>query len=321
MNSGRFDHTSLVQRFYFIGVTTRQSSIMRIFPAWMQLLKRPNVLIEGVDMRLHDEPVNYRRVVEQIKREPAVLGGLVTTHKIDLLAAALDLFDLLDPYATICREVSSIAKRNGQLAGYATDPVAGGRCLQEMLGPEYFARTGGHVLCLGAGGAASAIALYFARRPNAGDRPQRFVAVDIDPSRLEKLSTMLTQLAADGTGAQIQFELLRHADATLNDELLRDLPPGSLIINATGMGKDRPGSPLTGAAQFPQSACVWELNYRGERLFLQQAQAQQAARLLTVVDGWRYFLYGWTQVIEQVLHLQVGVEQFEQMGEIAGRFR
>ncbi|MEZ4659956.1 MAG: hypothetical protein R2911_20565 [Caldilineaceae bacterium] len=43
--------------------------------------------------------------------------------------------------------------------------------------------------------------------------------------------------------------------------------------------------------------------------------------MLLVVDGWRYFLYGWTQVIEQVLHLEVGMERFEQMGEIAERFR
>ena len=205
--------------------------------------------------------------------------------------------------------------------GYATDPVAGGRCLQEMLGPDYFARTGGHVLCLGAGGAASAIALYFARRPQSADRPQRFVAVDIAQPRLDKLTGMVAQLAATGVGTDIEFEMVHNGDARGNDALLERLPAGSLVINATGMGKDRPGSPLTAAAQFPAEAVVWELNYRGERLFLQQALAQQAHRSLAVVDGWRYFLYGWTQVIEQVLHVDVGAQQFEQMGQIAARFR
>ena len=311
----------LTQKFYFIGVTTRHSSIMRIFPRWMELLERPNVIVSGVDMPLHDAPANYRRVVEQIKMRPEVMGGLVTTHKIDLLAAAQDLFDALDPYAALCREVSSIAKKDGRLLGYATDPVAGGRCLQEMLGPDYFARTGGHVLCLGAGGAASAIALYFARCAQAGDRPQRFVAVDIAQPRLDKLTGMVGQLAATGVGTDIEFETVYNADARGNDALLERLPAGSLVINATGMGKDRPGSPLTAAAQLPVEAVVWELNYRGERLFLQQALAQQADRLLTVVDGWRYFLYGWTQVIEQVLHVEVSAQQFEQMGQIAARCR
>ncbi|MEZ4659957.1 MAG: shikimate dehydrogenase [Caldilineaceae bacterium] len=240
-----------MQRFYFIGVTTGQSSIMRIFPQWMELLDRPNVIVEGVDMPLHDDPANYRRVVEQIKTRPDVVGGLVTTHKIDLLAASSDLFDALDPYATICREVSSISKENGRLLGHATDPVAGGRCLQEMLGTDYFGRTGGHVLCLGAGGAAAAIALYFARCDKRGDRPSRFVTVDIDQTRLDKLAAMLAELAANAFGADIEFELVCNADARLNDELLEHLPPSSLIINATGMGKDRPGSPLTAAAQFP----------------------------------------------------------------------
>lgn len=310
-----------MQRFYFIGVTTAQSSIMRIFPQWMELLDRPGVIVEGVDMPLQDAPANYRQVVERIKARPDILGGLVTTHKIDLLAASSDLFDALDPYAAICREVSSISKEDGRLLGYATDPVAGGRCLQEMLGPGYFARTGGHVLCLGAGGAAAAIALYFARHPQASDRPRRFVAVDIAQARLDKLAAMLAKLAADGVGADIAFEMVCNADARHNDELLGRLPPSSLIINATGMGKDRPGSPLSNAAPFPANAVIWELNYRGERLFLQQALGQPKSRALTVVDGWRYFLYGWTQVIEQVLHLQVGAAQFERMGEIAERLR
>ena len=46
----------LTQKFYFIGVTTRHSSIMRIFPRWMELLERPNVIVSGVDMPLHDAP-------------------------------------------------------------------------------------------------------------------------------------------------------------------------------------------------------------------------------------------------------------------------
>ena len=58
----------------------------------------------------------------------------MTTHKIDLLAAASDLFDALGPYAQTRREVFSIAKDDGRLVGRATDAVAGGLSLDAILG-------------------------------------------------------------------------------------------------------------------------------------------------------------------------------------------
>ena len=72
------------------------------------------------------------------------------------------------------------------------------------------------------------------------------------------------------------------------------MPPGSLVVNGTGMGKDSPGSPITDQGVFPEKARVWELNYRGELGFLHQARRQEAARALFIEDGWRYFVHGWT---------------------------
>jgi seryl-tRNA synthetase len=40
---------------------------------------------------------------------PLSMGALVTTHKIDLLDAAYEMFDCLDPNAELCGEVSSIS--------------------------------------------------------------------------------------------------------------------------------------------------------------------------------------------------------------------
>ncbi|MBK8047339.1 MAG: hypothetical protein IPK16_09605 [Anaerolineales bacterium] len=54
-----------------------------------------------------------------------MLGAVVTTHKIDLLAAARDLFDELDPYAQALGEVSGIGKTGGNIFGFATDPLPG----------------------------------------------------------------------------------------------------------------------------------------------------------------------------------------------------
>ena len=48
--------TKEVPTFYFIGVTTGKSSIMKVFPLWAAELGRPEVVLEGVDLKLHDRP-------------------------------------------------------------------------------------------------------------------------------------------------------------------------------------------------------------------------------------------------------------------------
>lgn len=301
---------------YFIGVTTAESAMMKIFPQWMAALGRPEVELAGYDCPLHAEPARYRQIVEQIKRDPLALGALVTTHKLDLLAAARDLFDELDHYAELCEEVSCIAKADGRLLGYAVDPVAEGQALDAILGKGYFGRTKGSVLCLGSGGAATAIVLHLINRPNAAERPKYLALVDTEQERLDHVREMVAKVGSD-----IQFEYICNRDPSENDRLLAGLTTGSLIINATGMGKDRPGSPLTDQARFPKFGVVWELNYRGERTFLQQAKAQQAKRKLTVEDGWLAFLHGWTGVIARVLSLEINAATFNRLSKIATEYR
>lgn len=305
-----------VPTFYFIGVTTGYSSSKRMFPAWMEALRRPEVVWQGIDLAIHDDPARYRVVVEHIRQEPLALGALVTTHKIDLLAACRDLFDELGPYARITDEVSSIAKDDGKLVGRATDPVAGGLSLDAILGADYFARTGGEVLLLGAGGSAVALSLHLLQKQRPGDRPRRVVVINRSAGRLERLAQMVAGFPSD-----IEFEFVQNADPARNDTLLAQMPPGSLVVNATGMGKDTPGSPLTDAAIFPERATAWELNYRGELGFLRQAQAQQTARNLTVADGWDYFIHGWSQVISHVLHVAIDPPLLARLSELAAAVR
>ena len=44
--------------FYFIGVTTGQSSSRRMFPLWMQALGRADVMLAGIDLEIHGPPQN-----------------------------------------------------------------------------------------------------------------------------------------------------------------------------------------------------------------------------------------------------------------------
>ena len=66
-----------------------------------------------------------------------------------------------------------------------------------------------------------------------------------------------------------------------------------------------PEAQLTDAAIFPERAVVWDLNYRGNLVFLDQARRQEASRKLQVEDGWTYFIYGWTRVIAEVFHVDI----------------
>lgn len=302
--------------FYFIGVTTSKSSIMNVFPLWMEVLGRQDVIIEGIDCKIHDEPEAYRRAVAQIKYDPLSLGALVTTHKIDLVTAARDMFDYLDPYAQITDEISSISKLDGRLEGHAKDPITSGASLDAIVGNGYFSKTNGEVLCFGAGGSAIAALLHLINKQDKGDRPGKFTFVNRSQGRLDHAKEMVGGLSTD-----IEIEYICNSDALINDQIMEKIPAYSIIINATGMGKDTPGSPITWEGQFPLHSIAWEFNYRGELDFLHQARAQAESRKLIVEDGWLYFVHGWTQVIAQVLHFDLTPALFDRLNQVASTVR
>jgi shikimate dehydrogenase len=280
------------RRMRFVGVSTASSSIMKVFPLWSDILGL-DAELAGLDIPLDAPAESYRRAVAEIRDDPSCVGALVTTHKIAVFDAARDMFDELDDFAAGVGEISSIAVRDGRTLGAAKDPLTAGLSLEEVLDADHFAR-GAEALVLGAGGAGTAIGWYLGRRP---DPPARLTFVDTEPARLAHLRQVL-----QAHGTQVELRTTTAADADVTGELAA-LPPGSLVVNATGLGKDRPGSPLPDAARFPERAVIWELNYRGTLEFLAQARRQEEERHLTVVDGWRYFIHGWSQVIAEVFDL------------------
>jgi shikimate dehydrogenase len=304
-----------VPTLYFIGVTTTQSSIMKVFPRWSDILGLGAEIV-GYDAPIHGPAEVYEAIVRHIKEDALSMGALVTTHKIDLLDVTREMFDYLDPYAELCGEISCISKRDGRLEGYAKDPITSGLAWEAFVEPGHWGRTGAHVMCIGAGGSAVAISVYVSGLPDPADRPPRFVVVQRSLPRLEKLQAIHAKLDTD-----IEFEYILNEDPARNDEIMASLPPGSMVINATGMGKDRPGSPITDDGLFPQDGLAWELNYRGELDFMHQAERQAQSRNLTVEDGWVYFLHGWSQVIAEVFHLELTPELFAELDKAAAVIR
>lgn len=294
----------------FIGVTTGSSSIMKIFPAWARELGLPTDQLEGVDIALDASRDEFRQAVWAIRDDAEHRGALVTTHKMSVFAAASDLFDEVDDFASACGEISSISKRDGRLLGHAKDPLTVRLALDEFFASDAF---GGErdAIVLGSGGAGLALSWALAERT---DLPRRIIVTDTSTERLDHLREV-----HERRGTPADLLVVRSASDTA--EILAAAPEGSLVVNASGLGKDRPGSPVPDGVEFPVGATVWEFNYRGSLEFLHQARAQQDARGLTVHDGWRYFIHGWTQVIGEVFDVEMTPERVDRLAEIAEGFR
>jgi shikimate 5-dehydrogenase len=298
---------------YFIGVTTGKSSIMKVFPAWAEHLGL-NAVISGIDFAPNSDPAAYREALAFIKTDPLSLGALVTTHKMNLLKASRDLFDQLDPYAQTLGEVSSISKRGGLLIGHAKDPISAGASYEAIV-PEGHWDLGGNLCILGSGGSSLALTLYLHNKAKAGGEvPRRIVVTARREASLAEMRHVHREI---GFAIPIEYRLARTPIEA--DAIVAALPAISMVVNATGLGKDGPGSPLTDACPWPERGLVWEFNYRGDLVFLEQARAAAAARGLTVHDGWVYFIHGWTRVIAEVFDVAIPMSgpAFDALSRIA----
>jgi len=302
---------------YFIGVTTRQSSINAVFPLWAERLGLGDCALRGLDFSVGGDPAGLRAAVGFIKHDPLSLGALITTHKLTVGHACREQFDVIEPLSRSLGEISSLYKRAGRLHGRTVDPWTSGYALAAFLPRDHFAG-GAEALILGAGGAGTALAWHLAQGLPAEQRPARVHLADRAVARLEAVR----QLHA-GWHAPAPLETHRVPEARAADALVTRLPAGSLVVNATGAGKDTPGSPLTGAAVFPECGYAWEFNYRGELRFLAQARAQAAGRRLHVADGWHYFLHGWSRVIADVFDREIPTQGalFDELGAMAAQTR
>jgi len=265
----------------FLGVSTAGSTVHRAFPAWLD----GRVDLVGVDAPLRTPPERFRGFAEHVAGTPAVLGAVVTTHKLALFDACRALPVTWHEPAGALAEVNALARTSGGgLAGHATDAAASARAVEELdiASPA-------QVLCFGAGGAAIAIACALADLAPGS----RVTVSDVDRGRL-------AHLAAVTGGLPVAVETRAVSAPQDNDALLRRAPAGVVVVNATGLGKVEPGSPLTAAARFPDGAVAWDLNYRGPLTFLAQAAAQRD-RGIRAADGWRYFLHGWSTALQAIL--------------------
>ena len=99
-----------MKQFWFIGVTTGQSMIMRLFPIWAEVLGIQETRMHGVDLPPGVEGIKVRETILELRDNPGVLGALVTTHKLAVWEEASDLFAEVDEHAKGFRKSAASPK-------------------------------------------------------------------------------------------------------------------------------------------------------------------------------------------------------------------
>jgi shikimate dehydrogenase len=288
-----------VPEVLFVGMKTEGSLVHQAMPLWGSLLPS-SLRVRGVSIDVGAPDERYVELLEEIRGDEGIEGAVVSVHKVRLLAAGRAQLAWLDPIALACEEVNAVRRAGSELRGYARDPISVGRVLESIWPGD-----DGDVICIGAGGTARALAYHLFR----SRQPRRVVCADTNEGAIEQLARL--------TGGAVEG----HVGDGPWDKLVAGAPPGSLIVNATGMGKDRAGSPLTDEASFPPGAVVWELNYRGDLRFLALARSQAGAAGLHVHDGWRLFCHGWAAALGAVLGMEDDPALGERFAEAAAPIR
>ncbi|TJW41089.1 MAG: shikimate dehydrogenase, partial [Mesorhizobium sp.] len=80
-----------------------------------------------------------------------------------------------------------------------------------------------------------AITWHLMRKQRGADLPSRIIVTDRSQPRLDEIERIHREMTST---VEIKYVLAPE----INDEALAGLKPGSLVINATGLGKDAPGS-------------------------------------------------------------------------------
>src|SRR5215469_11201306 len=320
----------------FLGISTAGSLAHRTFPGWSRLFC-PGAVMRGVDLPDGASPAEFRELVAAMTANPRVLGAVVTSHKLRLFRACQDLLDYAEPLVALTQEIADVDTRDGVRA-FARDPQSLDIILDGIGGPD--ARNGGGdpgergaggllgagprpMLCIGAGG--SAIALMLAMRLDiagtlAAQRPVlrtgqaargQLTIVARDQESLDNIRAVRDRcgIPRDAVG------LLLALDQDAAARHVGSAPPRTVVINATGLGKIEPGSPLPDRAAFPPEAVAWDFNYRGPLTFLDQARHAGVA----TEDGWDYFVAGWSAALAAITGLELTPRVAQPRGRVSAR--
>lgn len=275
-----------------------------------------NITLDTLDIPADSPAAPYRELVASIMSDPTIRGAVITAHKTAVYEHAADLLDGIDKMAEQLGEVSVIYRTGTSLRGTVIEHRSITRALTDMGNGTPITRSDADVMVFGAGGTAVALiaALKATSWPDPA-RPHTLHLVDVSADRLHHAQNVAHR------GPHPLRVHIHLSDGSIRLSDLPDLPARSLIINATGLGKDRPGTPLELPAVWPEQAHVWDLNYRGDLPMLSDAERALGDLQIHVHNGWALFIHGWAESLSQILCRTIAGSLRQRMDELARKAR
>ncbi|MBI3615054.1 MAG: shikimate dehydrogenase [Candidatus Omnitrophica bacterium] len=160
--------------------------------------------------------------------------------------------------------VNTVVMDRGKPVGYNTDGEGFLRPLIEP--PRSLDLTGWHVLLLGAGGAAEAVAISLALQTKVG----RLTIWNRHPDRAKVLAETVNQLRRNDRFAQS----VDRVDSLPVQEC-------QLVVNATPVGMNGPGEKLVDSKQLKEGQWVYDLVYEPRETRLIRAARERGCRVIT----------------------------------------
>ena len=161
---------------------------------------------------------------------------------------------------------------------------------------------------------------YMLQRSHGTNRPSRLIVTNRSLPRLDEIRHFHGQIAprCPSSITTRRSRTDRPAPAGLK--------PGSLVINATGLGKDAARLAADGRRRLAREGTG--LGFQLSRRLDVFASGPRRGRPgnLQIEDGWIYFIHGWTRVIAEVFHIDIPTSgpQFDELSRsrpIRGRCR
>ena len=271
----------------FLGRDTTGTLAAKSFPAWMRLFDADCELV-CINMSPDSGDQEYVSLLARVRDLKGCAGMMVTSHKVRLYQAAHTSFDRSSSDVELLEEVGGVVVSDKRVV--AVSPDAAG--FRDEFRQHVNTTSAVDIIVLGGGGASRAIALVASALPNV----RRIAVTEIDSRRRSELQRWVAWLRIRGVNKPIDI-----LPAEANNELTSNAAPGALVVNASGLGKDSAGSPISRKVKFPFGSIVWDLNYRGELTFLDHANDQADKRDLFVMDGFSLFVKNWTWLLECAL--------------------
>lgn len=259
---------------YIVGTSPLPEALLDVYPKWARRFGHRSTAIETFTAPSEANGAAYQQFIEFLRDEYNAVGAVMVSQASPMFEHTQALFDTSDDDVELLGEIGVAVRAPGTLAALAPAKSAAHQAYEYTFGED---SDPPEALIIGATPQARALALALSTSASKC----RVCLTTLDGKSMTDMRQRVAELPDN------QRPELRHVESQLeHDRLVTLLPPGSLVVNATGpVDKDTP-SPVGPAALFPENGLVWDLEAVGiSSPFLDKARQQRRERGLRLADG------------------------------------